>query len=70
MSYRKKTLRQLQPMTRRYARLVNQAESLTRKLKNMTEEIDRLESDSRALATWNEQRRKEHYRKEVQRNAE
>ena len=64
MSYRKKTLRQLPPMTRRYARLVNEAQSLARKLKNMTEEIDRLESDSRALFA-----RNEHYRKEVQHNA-
>jgi len=49
MSYRKKTLRRLPPTARRYARLVNEAEGLARKLKNLTEEIARLELDSRAL---------------------
>lgn len=47
--YRKKTLRRMASFTRRYARLVNELDSVTRRLKNMTEEIARLEHDSRAL---------------------
>jgi len=65
MSYRKKTLRRLPPTTRRYARLVNEAESLARKLKNLTEEIARLEFDSRSLFA-----RNEYFRKEKEENVE
>lgn len=49
MAYRKRTIRRLPAFTRRYARLVNELDSVTRRLKNMTEEIARLEHDSRAL---------------------
>ena len=47
--YKKKTLRRLPPITRRYARIVNDLDSVMRRLKNLTEDIDRLEMDSRAL---------------------
>jgi len=49
MAYRKKTLRQMRPITRRYARILNELDGVLRRLKNLTEEIARLESDSTAL---------------------
>lgn len=49
MTYRTKTLRNLPPITRKFARMVNELESVERRLKNMTGEIARLESDSKAL---------------------
>ena len=49
MAYRKKTLRRMQPVTRRYARVLNDLDSVLRRLRNMTEEIGRIELDSRAL---------------------
>jgi len=49
MAYRKKTLRQMQPITRRYARIINELAGILRRLGNLTEDIARLESDSIAL---------------------
>ena len=49
MSYRKLTLRRMPPVTRKYARLLGELESVLRKGKNLVEEIARLEHDSRAL---------------------
>ena len=49
MAYRKKTLRRMQPVTRRYARIINELDSVLRRLRNLTEDIARLEADSRAL---------------------
>jgi hypothetical protein len=49
LAYRKKTLRRMQPITRRYARILNELDGILRKLKNLTEDIARLETDSRAL---------------------
>jgi len=40
----------MSPVTRKYAKLLNELESVLRKGKNMVEEIQRLELDSRALA--------------------
>lgn len=51
MSYRKKTLRQLPPTSRKVARLIGELDSTSRKLKNLLPSIQRLELDSRAL--WN-----------------
>jgi len=48
--YRKATLRRMSPQTRRYARLLNNLESVLRRGKNLVEVIQRLEIDSRALA--------------------
>jgi len=48
--YRKATLRRMPPATRKYARLLNDLESVLRRGKNMVEEVSRLELDSRALA--------------------
>ena len=47
--YKKKTLRHMQPITRRYARILNDLDGVTRRLHNLTEEIARLELDSTAL---------------------
>ncbi len=49
MSYRKKTLRKMPPVTRDTARLVNDLESLARKLRNRLATIQELEIDSIAL---------------------
>lgn len=49
MAYRKSTLRKLPPQTRQIARLINEAESVFRRLKNRMPVIERLELDSRAL---------------------
>ncbi len=48
--YRKATLRRMPPETRKYARLLNDLDSVLRRGKNMVETISRLELDSRALA--------------------
>ena len=50
MPYRKTTLRRMPPVTRKYAKLLGELESVQRRLKNLTEQIARLELDSRALA--------------------
>ena len=57
MAYRKATLRKMPPVTRKYARLLNDLESVLRRGKNMVEEVSRLELDSRALAHAKEERR-------------
>jgi len=49
LAYQKKTLRRMQPVTRRYARILNELAGILRKLKNLTEDIARLEADSKAL---------------------
>jgi hypothetical protein len=47
--YKKKTLRRMQPVTRRYARNLNSLQGILKRLQNLTEDIARLESDSHAL---------------------
>jgi hypothetical protein len=47
--YKKKTLRHMQPMTRRYARVINDLDGVARRLRNLTQDIARLELDSTAL---------------------
>jgi len=49
--YKKKTLRHMQPVTRRYARILNDLDGVLRRLRNLTEEVASLELDSRALLT-------------------
>jgi hypothetical protein len=39
----------MQPITRRYARVINDLDGVLRRLRNLTEEIARLELDSTAL---------------------
>lgn len=60
MSYRKKTLRQMQPVTRRYARIINELAGILRRFENLTEDIARLEADSRALYKRREYEEKQH----------
>lgn len=50
MTYRKKTLRQLPPTTRRVARIINDLDSVARRLKNATRDLERIERDSQALS--------------------
>ena len=50
MALRKSTLRRMPPVTRKYAKLLGELESVLRRGKNMVEVIQRLELDSRALA--------------------
>jgi hypothetical protein len=47
--YRKKTLRKLQPITRRYARNLNSLQGILKRLQNLTDDIARLELDSQSL---------------------
>ena len=47
--YKKKTLRHMQPITRRYARIINDLDGVLRRLRNLTEEVARLELDATAL---------------------
>ena len=49
MAYRKATLRRMPPVTRKYAKLLGELESVIRRGKNLVEEIARLELDSQAL---------------------
>jgi len=47
--YKKKTLRNMAPTTRRYARILNDLQGTLKRLQNLTEHIARLELDSTAL---------------------
>jgi hypothetical protein len=58
LTYRKKTIRRMSPVTRRYAKILNEFAGTLRKLKNLTEDIARLEADSKALY-----QREKYYRK-------
>lgn len=53
MTYRKKTLRKIPETSRKLARLINNLESNTVKLKNLLPEIVTLEHDSIALGNAN-----------------
>ena len=55
MSYRKATLRKMPPVTRKYARLLGELESVLRKGKNLVEELSRIEFESQALSHAKEQ---------------
>ena len=50
MAFRKGTIRKLSPVTRDYAKLLNELDSIVRRGKNLVEKIARLELDSQALA--------------------
>ena len=50
MGYRKSTLRRMMPVTRKYARLIGDLDSISRRLKNLKQDIEQMELDSRALA--------------------
>jgi precorrin-6B methylase 2 len=50
MGYRKITLRRLPPVTRKYARLLGELDSILHRGKNLVEELARIERESQALA--------------------
>jgi hypothetical protein len=49
MPYSSKTLRKFPPITRKYAKLVGELQLLTRRAKNLVEDIWMIERDSQAL---------------------
>ena len=49
MAYRKRTLRTMSPTARKVARLVGELESVSKRLKNLIPDLQRLELDSKAL---------------------
>ncbi len=49
MAYRKRTLRRMSPTARKVARLAGELDSVSRRLKNLIPDIQRLDLDSRAL---------------------
>lgn len=49
MAYRKRTLRTMSPTARKVARLTGELESVSRRLKNLIPDLQRLELDSAAL---------------------
>ena len=57
MAYRKKTLRRMSPTARRVARLAGELDSVSRRLKNLITDLQRLDLDSQALAHAKEQRK-------------
>ena len=50
MAYSKKTIRHLGPQARKFARMVNELESTTRRLKNFMAYLQDMELDAAALA--------------------
>lgn len=50
MAYRKKTLRIMSPTARKVARLIGELDSISRRLKNLIPQLQRLDLDSKALA--------------------
>jgi hypothetical protein len=53
MAYKKKTIRHLGPQARKFARMINELESTTRRLKNFMARLQDLELDSVALTNIN-----------------
>jgi len=51
MAYKKHTLRTMSPTARKVARLVGEQESIARRFKNLVPDLQRLDADSKALAT-------------------
>jgi hypothetical protein len=49
MAYRKRTTRRMQPESRKLARLINDLQSVTTRLKNFLPVIQQMELESRAL---------------------
>ena len=49
MAYRKKTLRIMSPTARKVARLTGELDSISRRLKNLVPELQKLDFDSQVL---------------------
>ena len=54
MAYRKKTLRQMPPETRKVARLISELDSVSKRLKNLIPTLQTLEMEARAKKRWEE----------------
>ena len=54
MAFRKKTLRTMSPTARKVARLVGELDSISRRLKNLMPDLQRLDLDSKALEVANQ----------------
>jgi len=50
MGYRKLTIRRMKPVTREGAKILNDLDSLRRRMKNWLTKVDDIETDSRVLA--------------------
>jgi len=50
MAFRRKTLRKMSPTARKVARLAGELDSVSRRLKNLIPDLQRLDLDSQALA--------------------
>jgi len=59
MTFRKRTLRRMSPTARKVARLTGELDSVSRRLKNLIPELQRLDLDSKALAHAREIRKDE-----------
>ncbi|MCP4608960.1 MAG: hypothetical protein GY845_09635 [Planctomycetes bacterium] len=53
MAYQKKTLRKMQPVTRKYAKLINDLELIVKRSKRIMEELQDIELNSSALINMN-----------------
>jgi len=53
MAYRKLSLRRMKPITREGARILNDLDSVRRRLKNYLAKVEDIEIDSRALDAMN-----------------
>lgn len=49
MSYRKRTMRKMYPVARKLAKLENQMDGLSRKIKNLIPQVEKVEFEARAL---------------------
>ena len=49
MSYRKKTMRKMYPVARKLARLENSLDGISRKIRNLVPQVERVEFEARAL---------------------
>lgn len=49
MALRKRTLRRMQPFTRKLAKLYNEADALRRHIKTLVDEVQEMELKARAL---------------------
>jgi len=59
MAYKRKTLRNMLPKARKLARLINELDSITRRLKNLLPDITEAELAERALDAMNKAKQSE-----------
>ena len=56
MSYRKSTMRKMYPVARKLAKLENQLDGISRKIKNLIPQVEKVEFEARALRNAKAQR--------------